>query len=267
MGRFLALWAAASAVVGLLGRSPDLAAVAAPTVPLALLAGSGLTRLSWLLPHSGRATVWVTTLALLVPTLFLLLATNAGLQRGAAISAASIAIAGGGLAAVVLFASNWLDGRALGAACSFAVLIGLAALGLTLLHRLNFDDSARGAPLLLGQASRPELRLVEARVRDWWRQEPTTPIKVDPTLRPYLDWSLRDGPPIEWIVRPPERAERAVLGGAIAANRPPGDWRRLEVAERFVARSESLTPLSLWRWLVLRESLVRSEPYAILLPE
>jgi 4-amino-4-deoxy-L-arabinose transferase-like glycosyltransferase len=263
LGRFLAAWALAGVALAVLSSPPDLAALAAPTVPLALLGGLGVVRLAGLRPR-WRPAVWLTSLALLVPPAFLSLAIGSSVNRGAPMGAGPFAIAAGGLVAIVLLAGSWLELADVRAALLGAACVALMALSLTFLTRLNYAGYERGEPALLGQSSRPTLRQVEQRAYDWWRQDPTAPIRVEASLRPLLAWALRDGPPVEWISTAPPTADRAILGAETSASRPAASWIRLVVADRYAAPTEPISPQALWRWLVLRQSLVRPEPYAIL---
>jgi hypothetical protein len=97
-----------------------------------------------------------------------------------------------------------------------------------------------------------------------------SPIWVDAALRTYLEWSLRDGPPVEWISTAPAGPQRAILGGDTASGRPEGAWLRLVVAERYAPRAERTGPLVFWRWIVRRsasDELVRVEQRAILVSQ
>lgn len=262
-GRFLLAWAGASLVLALFSRGPSLVALGAPLVPLALVSGSGAKRLAWLRRlRSGR--VWTTALALLVPLVFWLFATNGSVNRGALSPLSVWLVAGGGVLAVALLASSWLRRGELGAAAGLVVAVGILALSITALSRLDYAGWGRGATVLFTVAARPELRAVESQVRTWWRQDPSAPVRVDAALRPFLQWSLRDGPPIEWITAAPPSAERAIVSAAMPA-RPAGDWLRLVVAERYLPPAEPPSAVAFWRWLVARQSLARVEPYAILI--
>ena len=207
----------------------------------------------------------VTRLALLLPPAFLILSVNIVNSRSAAVPIAPYAVGLGGLIAVGLLASNWLSLSELRVAISLAVLVGLGLAGLTLLTRLDYADFERGGPALLGESSRPELRKVEAMARDWWRQAPDLPIKVDSSLR-RLEWSLRDGPRVEWISSAPLLPDRTILGAATTPDRPLGRWVRLVIVEKYVP-ANGAGPLSLWRWFATRQPLVRSEPHGIIFTE
>ena len=264
LGRFLAVWAAASAVLALLTRSPDLAMTAGPLLPLALLSGRVLSRIARALT-AVRPGVFVCGFALLVPFVFLLVAVNGQINRGGPASLAPLLIAAGGLVAIALLVSTWLELSQLAQAAALALGAALVALHLVLLSGLNYDGYQRGSPYLLNRSSAPILRQVEARAADWWRQAPTQSIQVDAQLRPRLAWTLRDGPPVEWSSVPPTRADRAILGPSTVAVRPAGDWLRLVVGERYIGPEQRPSWLALWRWLARRESFFRSEPDAILI--
>ena len=264
IGRFLAVWAAASAVLALLTRSPDLAMAAGPLLPLALLSGRVLTRLAGALA-AVQPRILVASGALLVPLVFLLMAYNGQFNRGGPASPAPLLIAAGGVVAIALLVSTWLELSEIAQAGTLALGAGFLALHLTLLTGLNYDGFQRGGPYLLNGSSAPILRQVEARAADWWRQAPTEPIQVDSQLRPLLAWSLRGGPPVEWSSVAPARADRAILGPSTMAARPAGDWLRLVVGERYLAPAQRPGWLALWRWLARRESFFRSEPDAILI--
>ena len=263
---FLVAWAGAATLLALLVRTPDLGAFVAPVLPLALLAGIGVTRLQWL-EQARRTAVWVSALAALLPVIFCVFVLNGAVQRGGPFSFTPVALAAGGLVAVVLVAGAWLERREVAVALAAALGVVAAALWLTSLTRLNYAGFQRGGPALLGQSSRSELYEVTDRVFDWWRQDPSGPVQVDASLRPVLEWALRDGPPIQWTTKPPDAPQRAILGGLIAASRPPDGWIRLVVAERYPAPNAPGAPAALWRWFILREPLARSEPHAILLPQ
>lgn len=265
---FLAAWAASEWLIGMLSRAPDLGGFAGGVVPLALLGGSGLTRLGWL-AQARRPAVRVTAVAALLPVVFLVFMVNGAVQRGGSPSGAwgPLALAAGGLLAVVLIAGAWLERAEVGVALVLALGVVAAALWLTSLTRLNFVGFERGGPALLGQAGRPELRIVEDRARDWWRQDPSGPIRVDASTRPFLEWALRDGPPVEWVTTAPDEPRRAIVGELTAASRPAGSWVRLVVAERYQTPNGPIGPEGLWRWFVQRRPLSGSEPNAILLPQ
>ncbi len=218
----------------------------------------------------ARTAVWLTGLSTLVPVTFFVLASHNSLQRGAAPSWAALAIALAALVAVALIASTWIEPSEVWMAVGLATALGLVALHVSFLTRLNYAGFERGGPALLSQSSHPELRRVEEQARDWWRQDPMSPIWVNASLRPYLEWSLRDGPPVEWISTAPARPQRAILGGDTASGRPEGAWLRLVVAERYTPRADSTSPLAFWRWIVRRsasDELVRVEPRAILVSQ
>lgn len=265
---FLVAWAVAAWLLAVLTRVPDLGGFAGAVVPLALLGGIGLTRLGWL-ARARRTAIWLSGLAALVPVVFLVFVLNGAVQRGGSPlgSWGPIGLAAGGLLAVVLIAGAWLERAEVGVALALALGVVAIAVWLTSLTRLNFVGFERGGPALLGQSSRPELRLVEERVRDWWRQDPAGPVRVDASLRPVLEWALRDGPPVEWVSTPPDAPQRAILGGLTGAARPPGAWIRLVVAERYLPPSGAFGPQALWRWFVQRQPFAGSEPHAILLPQ
>lgn len=265
-GRFLLVWALASVTLSLLRQSPDLAELAAACLPLSLLAGLGVGRATARFGGLGLR-VPTTALALVAPLVYLGVATNNAYNRGAEAPLSALAIATGGLVAVALFASTWLDRRELIAAAGLVVLVGAAAFQVTFLTRLNYAGFERAAPALLTRSNRSELRRVEARVRDWWRQDPRSPVLVDVGLRPLLEWSLRDGPPVQWIAAMPTTGERAILGADLPGTRPPGGWTRLAVGARFLRSDQWPSPAALWRWLVLRQPISKVEPYAILLPQ
>jgi hypothetical protein len=240
----------------------------APTLPLALLGGIGVSRLGWL--RRRRPAVWVTAMAMSVPFAFLAIAVNGSVHRGAELQLAPWLITAAGLVAIALVSSTWLEASELGAALGLAVSAGLLLLQFSLVTGLNYAGFERGGPALLSESSRPELWRVEEQARDWWRQDPTAPIKVEASLRPYLEWSLRDGPPVEWTSAAPRTAERAILGSETSANRPAGTWLRLVVAERHMIPIEPPGLSSFWRWIVQRPTsgaLVRAEPYAILIAQ
>jgi 4-amino-4-deoxy-L-arabinose transferase-like glycosyltransferase len=265
-GRFLVTWALTSILMALASSSPSLTALATASFPLALLGGIGITRLSWL-GRCRRPAVSLTAFAVLVPFVLLALAINVSANRGVTPSVLPLAVAVAGLIAIALATTAWLDGAELRAAMGLAMVLGLVVLQLSFVARLNYAGFERGGPFLLQSSSRPELRRVEERAGDWWRQEPMETIKVDASLRPYLEWTLRDGPPIEWISVAPRTPERAILGGDTGAQRPAGEWLRLVVAERYSSLPEPPRPLAFWRWMVQRSSsgsLVRAEPHAIL---
>jgi hypothetical protein len=262
-GRFLVAWSASSLALGLLHRASDLTGLAAPTLPLALLGGYGLSRLTWI-GQAAQARIWLTAVAALIPIVFVLVATNMNVNSNRAPSFVHLAVAIGGVVAILLLASAWVEVKDLGAALGLAVAVGLVALGVTSLTRLNFGGHERGGPLLLGSSSRPEIREIELRARDWWRQDPRATVRVDRSLRPLLEWSLRDGPPVEWVAVAPSSPDRAILGGLTAAGRPAGQWQRLAIAERYLPPDERLSPTTLWRWIVMRQSFLKTEPHAIL---
>jgi hypothetical protein len=262
--RFLAAWLLLGLLLVLLRRQLSLADFASLVVPLALLGGLGLTRLGWLV-EAKRSAVWVTALAVLVPVVFLGIGINGALNRNVAIPPGPYLIAIGGVVAVVLLAGTWLNLSEVRTALALAALLGLTLVQVNMLTRLNFAGYQRAGPALLTASSRPELRLVEERAFDWWRQDPNAPVRVESSLRPLLEWSLRDGPPIEWVSSAPREVDRAILGPNTATGRVAGRWVRLEIAEHYSARPEGINGAALWRWLGVRQSLVRSEPYAILL--
>lgn len=262
-GRFALVWAGASLVLAALTRGAPLAALGAPLIPLALLGGFGVGRLTWL-TRLRTARVWTAALALLVPLGFLLMAMNGSVNRGALPPLAVWLVAFGGAMAAALLAGSWLQRGELVAAMGLVVAVGVAVLSLSALSRLDYAGWARSGPLRFGTVSRPELRLVESQVRAWWRQDPSVPVRVDAALRPFLQWSLRDGPPVEWITSAPPVAERAILSAAMP-DRPAGDWLRLPVAERYLLPDERPRIVAWWRWVVARQPLARVEPYAILL--
>jgi hypothetical protein len=265
IGRFLAVWAAASAGLALLTRSPDLAMAAGPLLPLALLSGRVLSHTTGALVVANPR-IFGGGVALLVPLVFLLTALNGQINRGGPASLAPLLIAAGGVVAIVLLVNTWLELAEIAQAAALALGAGLLALHLILLTELNYDGFQRGGPYLLNRSSSPVLRQVEARAEDWWRQEPIEPIQVDSQLRPLLAWSLRNGPPVEWSSVPPARADRTILGSTTAATRPAGDWLRLVVGERYRPPERRPDWQSIWRWLARRESIFRSEPDAILIP-
>jgi hypothetical protein len=265
IGRFLTVWAAASAVLALLSRSPDLAMATGPLMPLALLSGRVLSRAAGALVVANPR-IFGGGVALLVPLIFLLTALNGQINRGGPASLAPLLIAAGGVVAVVLLVSTWLELAEIAQAAALALGAGLLAVHLILLTELNYDGFQRGGPFLLNRSSAPVLRQVEARAEDWWRQAPIEPIQVDSQLRPLLAWSLRNGPPVEWSSVPPARADRAILGASTAATRPAGDWLRLVIGERYRPPERRPDWQSIWRWLARRESIFRSEPDAILIP-
>lgn len=263
-GRFLAAWTLSTAAMAALSKTPDLAPVTALNGPLALLGGLGLAKAGWL-GRARRPAIWLTGLAALVPLVFLVLATNLAANRGAALQVTPVLIAVGGLVAIGLFMSSFLGPDDLGTAFGLAALVGLLALELTFLARLSYAGFERAGPALLGQSSRPAIRQVELRAHDWRRQDPDQPIQVESSLRPVLEWSLRDGPPVEWVRAAPTSADRAILGPLTASSRPAASWLRLEVAERYGVPAQSPGPLSIWRWMVQQQPLARSEPYVILI--
>jgi hypothetical protein len=262
--RFLALWALAGLMLAALTRTPDLGALAAPTVPLALLGGLGLTRLDWLLRHqpASSGAIWVAAASMLAPVVFVGLRLNSGFDQGATPLSALI-IGAAGFVAVLLLANTWLRLSELGISLALLASVGLLALQVAFLTRLNYAGFERAGPSLVSESSRPEIRLVEARVRDWRRQEPDQPIRVDASLRPILAWSMRDGPPVEWVSTAPSTPERAILGVRTAASRPSADWQRLVVAERYEPPPGLPSPGAIWRWLVQRQPLVHTEPHAV----
>jgi hypothetical protein len=194
-----------------------------------------------------------------------MMAVNGQVNRGAPASTAPLLIAAGGVVAVALLVSTWLELSEIVLAGGLALGVGLLALHMVFLTELNYAGFQRGGPYLLSRSSAPALRQVEARAADWWRQAPNEPIQVDPQLRPWLAWTLRDGPRLEWTAAPPPNADRAILGPVSAVGRPAGDWIRLVVGESYLPPQESPGLAALWRWLVLRESFFRSEPDAILI--
>lgn len=264
LARFLAAWALASMTLAMLTRQPDLGAFAAPTIPLALLGGLGLARLDWLFRRQ-RPAIWLVAGITLAPLVYTALRVNSGVSQSGSLSNAHFAIGAAGLLALVLLASTWLRISELGRSFGLSLALGLLLLEITSLSRLNYAGFEGGGPALLAASSRPEIRLVETQARDWWRQDPSEPIRVDASLRPVLEWSLRDGPPVEWISMPPATPDRSILGAQTAAGRPPADWLRLVAAERYGPPSAVPGLPAIWRWLVQRQPFVRSEPYAILM--
>jgi hypothetical protein len=262
--RFLLAWASASLLLALLTRAPDLAMAAGPLLPLALLGGGQLVRLATLLGRL-RATLVVAAVALPVPMLFLLLAVDGQVNRGSPASTAPLLIAAGGVVAVALLVSTWLELSELALAGGLALAIGLLALHTSFLTELNYVGYQRGGPYLLSQSSAPAVRQVEARAADWWRQAPQEPIQVDSQLRAWLAWSLRDQARLSWTIDPPPDPDRSILGPSNAAGRPAGDWQRLVVGESYSLPPTFVGWPAVWRWLVLRESFFRSEPNAILI--
>jgi 4-amino-4-deoxy-L-arabinose transferase-like glycosyltransferase len=263
--RFLAVWALASFLLAGLQPSPSLATLAGPLTPLALLAGLGLRGLRGLrgVAKLAQLPVCLAALALLVPIVFWLFAMNVGLGRGTTVPGAASLVALGGLLAIALFASSWLSRPQLQAALLLLMIVAILALQLAMVSRLVYAGHQRGGPVMLGSAARPELRQVEARVLDWWRQNPTAPVLVDVGLRPALGWYLRNGPPVRYVEAAPASPERALLGQLTAATRPPGQWTRLVAGERYQPAEQRLAPAALWRWLVHRQPIGRAEPYAI----
>ncbi|MCC7106406.1 MAG: hypothetical protein IT307_14815 [Chloroflexi bacterium] len=261
-GRFLGCWSLLALLLGGIGPGSVLATIATAIVPLALLAGCSATRLVRLAPL-GRSGVLTAAICLLVPLIWLVLALNLAPRDGPLpftplLLALAIAIV------VVLVASSWLRLNEVGVAVIGALLFGLGIVQGSLLGRLDFGGFERGAPIFGTEAARPELRVFEQQARDWWRQEPTVPIEVDASLRPVVEWSLRDGPPVRWIQSAPVNPARSLLGDALAGARPEGRWVRVVVAERYGGGLEDLKPRTLWSWLAQRQPLMKSVSDAIL---
>lgn len=261
-GRFLLAWVVLSVLLGLLGSGSPLSALATATLPLALLASAALRRLQWLarLRSPGVA---VTVVCLLAPLGWAVLESNRFVYNDT-FSNAPLALASGVLIVVRLIARTWLRVPDIGAAFGAALVLVVALGQLSFLTRVNFAGHERAAPIFGTATARPELRLVERQAHDWWRQDPDAPVEVDASLRPTVEWALRDGPPVRWIQGPPENGRRALLGRELAGARGEGRWVRVVVAERYQAGTQELTPRTLWRWLAQRKSLFRNETDAIL---
>ena len=258
----LGTWLLVSTILATLMRQPDLRYLVQPLVPAALLGGIGLGRLLEVLRVRGSARSSVVGLAGLVPLLAAGFQINAGLRSGQDPWASAGSLALVGLLIVGLAAMNWLPRAELGSAAATLSLIVVTLWTITTASRLL---EARGGPrahFLDAAVLTEEIEAVREEARKWLRADPGGTIRVDPSLRPLVAWSLRDVPTVIFDGSAAQSGgPRLLVDPAAGADLRT---RRLIVGYAAERRTLDLSPARLWRWVIGRASLVEVRPYAIL---
>ena len=258
----LGTWLLVSTVVATVMRQPDLRYLVQPLIPAALLGGLGLGRLLETLRARGSARSTVFGLVGLVPLLAAGFQINAGLRSGQDPWASGGLVMLVGLLIVALAAINWLPRAELGSASATFILIVVTLWTITTGSRLL---EARGGPrahLLDAAVLTDDIDAVREEARKWLRADPGGTIRVDPSLRPLVAWSLRDVPTAIF-----DGSAAQASGPRLLAEPAAGaDLRTRRVIVGYAAerRTLDLSPARVWRWVIGRASLVEVRPYAIL---
>jgi len=261
--RFLGAWLVVSLVLSSLMRMPDIRYLSQPVLPAALLGGFGLVVLAGWIVRGGNTSTTVMGLVGLIPVVTTSFQINVGLRQNLSPWSASAVVLVAGLMLVGLLAFNLLRGRELNAAFATWLLLLLAVGSVAGASRaLEARTDNRGQLVEQTVATREMAEIREIALK-WFRAMPDGPLHVDPSLRPFVGWSLRDIPTVRYepettgaplprllldpptAVPPDTKTVRQVVGYA-------ADWSML-----------SLQPGRIWRWVMNREALVTLRPYAI----
>jgi hypothetical protein len=258
---FLLWWAALGALPLLFQPADPRPYLVAWAVPLALLGGVALGRaaeLDWSSSRLGYALVALAVVVIdgcfLVNTLRFVLSITAW---GSTPAVVGPVLAASGVALILLALLHWhlLQWPALWRAATPARVGTLAAVALGLLFvvtvnsRLNYAQVGPTSPeLLRPEVLAPDVREIVTEMQTWARQEPTTPIQVDASLRPWLLWHLRDVATAQFATTP-EPDRRGLWAAGPEA--PPGERRLLR---RTALVGPIATSATLWNWWLYRNS-------------
>ena len=262
--RALATWLVVSIALAALVRQPDLRYLLQPFAPAALLAGLGLRRLLDAVCAGGDIRSTTFALAAMVPILAAAFRVNIGLRSGQEPWGAAALLVMAGLALVAIVAIRTLDSRQCAAALATVLLIATTTGAIATTSRLLEARGSARAQLLDAAVLTDEIHTVRTEVLTWERQDPATPIPVDPTLRPLVAWALRDVKNLEYDSGAASREGRRLLAAAPTAISPSSRATRLILGYDADRRTLEPRPDRIWGWIVGRQSFVEVRPRAIL---
>ncbi|MCC7370419.1 MAG: glycosyltransferase family 39 protein [Chloroflexi bacterium] len=260
--RFLGTWLLVSLTLASLMRMPEIRYLVQPIVPAAFLAGFGLWRLWRWQIEAGNLRSTLLGFVGLVPVVTAGFQVNAGIQANASPWSSASVVLVAGLLLAGLLAFNLVRGAQAGAAFAtwLFVLLGICNTA-GMMRMLDARSDDRGH-LIEQSIVTSDIRVVRELALKWYRADPGGQIPVDPSIRPLVEWSLRDIPTIRYAVGPDESGPR-LLAEPPASVPPDTKTTRWIVGYSGDWQSLTLQPGRVWKWIVNRGSLVTLRPYGI----